>query len=335
MVTLAQGFAERGLVVDVVLVRAGGPFLEELPPDVRVVDLKSSRTLVALPKLAYYLATKRPRAVLATLRHANIAAWLARCISRTSMPIVFRETNARSLGALARFCYARVEGVVALSAAAREKLVSQGVPTDKVKLIYNPANTPDIDIKAREEVVHSYFYGARKIILAVGRLVREKDYPTLIRSIKILRKKSNVKLLILGEGGRRGDLENMIVEEGLEEFVSMPGFVENPFAYMRAADLFVLSSASEGLPNALIQAMACGTPVVSTDCPTGPNEILQDGKWGRLVPVGDAEALASAMAAALDDPSPPDVRTRAADFSVDKAVDAYLDALGLKPAPSR
>jgi len=127
----------------------------------------------------------------------------------------------------------------------------------------------------------------------------------------------------------------MIVEEGLEEFVSMPGFVENPFAYMRAADLFVLSSASEGLPNALIQAMACGTPVVSTDCPTGPNEILQDGKWGRLVPVGDAEALASAMAAALDDPSPPDVRTRAADFSVDKAVDAYLDALGLKPAPSR
>ena len=154
----------------------------------------------------------------------------------------------------------------------------------------------------------------------------QKDYETLLRAFSVARTNCDLRLMILGEGELRSNLEALIEQLGLKEDVALPGFTENPFAYMRQADMFVLSSGFEGLPTVLIEAMACGAPVVSTDCPNGPAEILENGKWGRLVPVGDANAFAQAMLDSPDDSGPSPIE-RAADFSVDKSADAFLSLL--------
>lgn len=170
------------------------------------------------------------------------------------------------------------------------------------------------------------------MIISIGRLNEAKNFDVLIRAFAELRKQRAVRLVILGEGELRGILNNLLSELGLDNSaVSMPGFVTNPYAWLARCSLFVLSSRREGLPGALIEAMACGVPVVSTNCLSGPAEILEGGRWGRLVPVGDENALAQAMAEVLDTPSAdlPDVRRRAADFEQEAAVDAYLDLLGL------
>jgi glycosyltransferase involved in cell wall biosynthesis len=166
--------------------------------------------------------------------------------------------------------------------------------------------------------------GEPPVILGVGRLTVQKDFPTLIRAFARVRQKRNARLLILGEGELRSELNALVAELGLQADVALPGFVENPFVFMRHASLFVLSSAWEGFGNVLVEAMACGMPVVSTDCPSGPAEILQNGKWGRLVPVGDVQALSEALLATLEESTHPDVAARAAECSVDRAVEGYL-----------
>jgi glycosyltransferase involved in cell wall biosynthesis len=208
------------------------------------------------------------------------------------------------------------------------------VPSAKVKVIYNPTVTPEIFRKATEPVQHPWFVDNRvPIILAAGRLHRQKDFPTLLRAFSLLRQNRPCRLVILGDGKkrRRKALRQLAKQLGIEKDVSLPGFVENPFAYMARANLFVLSSAWEGFGNVIVEALACGCPVVSTDCRSGPREILDNGRYGRLVPVGDPEALARAMLEALDDPDNPCDREtriqRAMEFSVDKIVDEYLKVL--------
>jgi glycosyltransferase involved in cell wall biosynthesis len=174
--------------------------------------------------------------------------------------------------------------------------------------------------------------GVPPVILGVGRLTQAKDFSTLIRAVARLRAKRDCRLVILGEGELRGELEGLVRTLGLQGSAQLPGFTENPFAWMNRAALFVLSSRWEGLPNALIQAMACGAPVVSTDCQSGPDEILEGGRWGTLVPVENEEALARAMDACLGMPPGqlPDVRRRASDFGIEQAVDAFLELLGFE-----
>jgi glycosyltransferase involved in cell wall biosynthesis len=165
------------------------------------------------------------------------------------------------------------------------------------------------------------------VILGVGRLTPAKDFPTLLRAFARVRQVRAVRLVILGEGELRGTLEALVRDLGLEDSVSLPGFVQNPYAYMARAKLFVLSSAWEGFGSALVEAMACGLPVVSTDC-GGPSEILEGGMYGRLVPVGDPQALAEAILTALVEPPQADLlRARAEDFSVEKIADQYLEVL--------
>jgi glycosyltransferase involved in cell wall biosynthesis len=202
-----------------------------------------------------------------------------------------------------------------------------------VRVIYNPIVTDELLAMSRAPVDHPWCAaGAPPVILAVGRLTEQKDFPNLIRAYARLRQRRSVRLVILGEGEARGELEDLIARLGLAEDVYLPGFVDNPFAWMRQARLFALSSRWEGLPSVLIQAMACGAQVVSTDCPSGPAEILEDGRWGRLVPVGDPEALAAAMDAALDDDE--DIRAaveiRARAFAVEPSVRGYLGVMGLE-----
>lgn len=226
-----------------------------------------------------------------------------------------------------RWFYPWADKIVAVSDGVAADLARFArLPRSLITTIYNPFDIGGMRIKAEEEPELPWVLPeALPVLLGVGRLTEQKDFTSLIQAFALVRQQRQVRLLILGEGELRNALAAQAKSLGLtpEDF-AMPGFVSNPFSYLRRAEVFVLSSRWEGLPGVLIQAMACGAPVVATDCPSGPAEILEDGKWGRLVPVGDVSALANAIAVTLDEEQHPEVAQRAADFSVDRAVDAYL-----------
>ena len=350
MVTLANGFALRGYRVDVVLACAQGPYLADVDARVRIVDLQAGRVIKALWPLARYLRRERPAALLAAMNHANVVAVLAQKWAGVSTRVVVSERitisieagrargwSARAVYALVPRLYRQANAIVAVSrAAARDLEQFAGLPAGAVHAIYNPVEWDRIQRRMAEPVPHPWLQPGqiRPVILAIGRLTEQKDFATLLRAFAAVRASTDARLLILGEGELREELQALAQSLGLgPDDVQMPGFVANPFAYMARAAVFVLSSRWEGLPGVLIQAMACGTPVVSTDCLSGPREILEDGRWGRLVPVGDVEALAQAIRAVLSSPREqlPDVRQRARDFALDPAIDAYLAAMGLPP----
>jgi len=346
MVNLARGFVERGLHVDLVLAKAEGPYLSEVPTGVRVVDLGARRVLYSLPGLVRYLRREQPQAMLSTLNHANIIALWARKLTRVPTRLVIREANtvsvevanvpalkAKLMPYLIKIFYPWADAIVANSRGVAEDLTKlTGLPPDKIKIIYNPVITPKLFAKAEEPLDHPWFRpGEPPVILGVGRLTKQKDFPTLIRAFALVRKERPARLMILGEGEERPKLEALVRELGLEKDVALPGFVDNPYKYMKRAAIFVLSSRWEGLPSVLIEASALGTPVVSTDCPSGPREILEDGRWGKLVPVGNPEALARGIMEALSNPiRSEDLQKRARAFNLEEIVPQYLEELEVK-----
>ena len=210
-----------------------------------------------------------------------------------------------------------------------------GVPTDQIRTIYNPIVSAALIEKACEPVDHPWLNGTdRPVVLAAGRLVEEKGFHTLLSAFAMLFERRDVRLIVLGKGPELSGLLSQAEDLGVRQYVDFPGFVTNPYAYMAKANLFVLSSRVEGLPTVLVEAMACGCPVVSTDCPFGPAEILEEGRLGELVSVGDPRALADAMDRTLN--LPPDrsaLLERAKCFGVEQAIDQY-EAL-LLDEPSR
>lgn len=350
MVTLANAMASRGFAVDLVLGVARGPYLKSVSASVRIIDLKTGRMIKALLPLVRYFRSARPAATLAAITHASVVALVARALARSRTRLVVSERStisvdaAHTQGALSRLTYALVpslyalaDGICTVSQAASLDLARfSGLPSTRVQTIYNPFDLMRIGALAAETPDHPWLaVGQPPVVLAIGRLVPQKDFSNLILAFKQLRTTHIARLLILGEGEMRASLDDMVAQHGLESDVQFPGFVENPYSWLARSKLFVLSSIWEGLPGVLIEALACGVPVVSTDCPSGPDEILQGGRWGRLVPVGDVGALASAMAQTLDTPlqQHPNVRQRAADFEQDRAVDAYLKILGMPMYP--
>jgi glycosyltransferase involved in cell wall biosynthesis len=342
IVNLAHGIIERGLPVDVVLGAATGVFLDQLPPAVRLVDLRARRLLRSIGPLSRYLRRERPRVLVSSMSHGNLVAlWAAKLAGRAT-PVVVTVHNTMSQstpqqGALAgglwphllRTFYPWARCVVAVSHGAADDLArTSGLPRNRVRVVYNPVITPSIMALARQNPDHPWFDpGQPPVILGVGRLTKQKDFPTLIRAFAEVRRRHPARLIILGEGEDRPLLESLVGELGLSDAVALPGFRENAMAYMAGSALFVLSSAWEGLPTVLIEALAAGTRVVSTDCPSGPREILQEGRLGVLVPVGDVAALAEAMIDTLDRPGstvPPDALTA---FTRDAAVDHYLSLI--------
>ena len=202
------------------------------------------------------------------------------------------------------------------------------LPRERICVAPNPVVPTDVFALAAQPVDHPWFTtGSDPVLLGVGRLAPEKDFATLIRAFARVQRHRPARLMILGEGSERGSLEALVAALGLEDSVSLPGFAINPFAYMTRAGVFVLSSLSEGSPGALIQALACGAPVVATDCQNGPREILDGGRYGRLVPVGDVPALAEAVLAALTDPRSPVPEEAWIHHSQDAAVEYYLGIL--------
>ena len=342
MVTLANAFAARGLSVDLVLSSAQGPYLQNVSHAVRVVDLRSTRVIASLPGLVRYLRSERRQAMLSALNHANVIAIIARSLARVQLRLVVSERSTLSatktllfFGRLMpwfmRWSYPRADKVLCVSQGVADDLAEKiGISFEKLKVIYNPVVSDELIEKSSEAFDHEWFEsGEPPVVLGAGRLTEQKDFSSLFRAFAQVRAMRPVRLVILGEGELRTPLERLAKELGIAADVLMPGFVANPFPWMRNAALFVLSSRWEGLPNVLIEAMACGTPVVSCDCPSGPAEILENGRWGRLVPVDDTNSLAQAIEATLDDSHKPEVAVRANDFSADLAAEAYLSLLGV------
>lgn len=342
MVSVANGLAALGHRVDLVLASAVGTYLAEVDDAVRVVDLGQRRVVTSLPALVRYLRTESPDAVLSAINHSNITALLARKLAGARCRVVVSERNApsRSLSGgrtaaimrvLTQRLYPSADAIVCVSRGVQREMEELlGLPSDKLSTIYNPLDVDRIAGSMAEPTGHEWLdRKTMPVVVAVGRLTAQKDYPTLLRAFAALRRCRPARLIVVGEGDDRTRLEALATELSVGAEVAFVGFQRNPFAWMAASDLYVLSSAWEGLPGALLQAMACGARIVSTDCRTGPDEILEDGRWGRLVPVGDYLAMATAMNAALDDASPPDVRKRADAFRPEHAISAYAQVLGL------
>jgi len=342
---LGKGFAERGAEVHLVLARAEGPYLPIVPNTLQIIDLGAPRVLRSLPALVRYLRKVRPVVLLSALDHANVVALWAQKLARvpTRMLVTVHstpsESSARAKTLRARLMrywvrpfYPWAHTVVAVSKGVANDLIHWvGIPANKVRVIYNPIVTPDMLRKAEEPLDHPWFQpGQPPVILGAGRLTPAKDFPTLLRAFALVRGQQPARLMILGDGELRADLERLAAQLGIGKDFALPGFVQNPYPYLKQAAVFVLSSRWEGLPTVLVEALALGTPVVSTDCPSGPAEILDGGRLGRLVAVGDASALAEAILDALSGNAP--VR-RPADyepFTLEYALNAYSQLCGVE-----
>lgn len=337
MVTLANGFVERGHRVDLVLTRAEGPYLPEVCSAVRIVDLNKGRVLASLVPLARYLRRERPHVLLSTLRHANTVAAMAHRLASSTARLILREAIHVSRSdfsgltglinlLLYRWAYRSADVIVGISEGVSEA-VRELAQVKNTRTIYNPVNMDRVVELSKKSDALTEKYKSRRFLLSVGRLTHVKDFATLLRAFSLIKDQIDSDLVILGEGPLRSELEHLARELRVSDRLSMPGFVSNPFAWMRAAQLFIHTSKSEGFGNVLVEAMACGTPVVSTDCPSGPREILEDGKWGRLVPVADADALASSIVSCLKTTQRYDFTARLSDFSCEKILSEYIKIL--------
>lgn len=343
MVQLASGLRRRGHAIDLVLASAAGPYLSEVDADVNIVDLGRASVRAAWPGLVRYLREQRPSAALSTLHYSNIALMAAAMVARSGTRVYLREATtptavklrpndvkALTIRALLKVAYRAANGVIAVSNGVAQDLTDNlGLDAARVHTIYNPVVDEQLFAASKVELEDPWF-GLENdhVLLAVGRLIADKDYASQLRALSRVREELDAGLVILGEGPERERLERLVGELGVEEHVRMPGFVGNPFAHMARASLFVLSSVREGLPGVLIQALACGCPVVSTDCRSGPSEILAGGKYGALVPVGDPAALADAITAALRvAPDRAALVARSLDFSSAASIQAYENLL--------
>ena len=300
------------------------------------IDLRASEVRDAVA-VARYFREARPEISMAGLPGPNNAAVLAAELTGNRVPVIVSIRNNVALSpeytgrglALARTLMPRADAAVAVSqGAAGAAIETLGLDAGRVRAIYNPKPLEEIRRLAVEELAHPWFGGsAPPVILTVLREASQKDWATLLTAFGHVRRKISARLIVLGSlsEGYRARMLEMAGSLGVAQDVAFSGFDENPFRYMRRAALFVLSSRWEGLPNVLIEAMACGTPAVSTDAPYGPAEILQDGRWGRLTPVGDAEAMAQAILESLAGETVPAeaLRRRAEDFSAERSVAAY------------
>jgi len=341
-VELANRFVALGIKVDLLLVRAEGPYSAEVSPAVRIIALGGGRTLASVLKLSRYIRTRKPRVVMSALDTANITNWLAcwlagvpnaavltqRSILSASWRLSYPRTGwikIRLLGLI----YRQARLVIGNSAGAAGDLQTNlGVPPERSTVLHNSVDITAVNELAAQPVSHEWTrLKSVPLILSVGSLTKGKDIPTTLRAFAGLRKVREVKLVVLGEGPERAMLGKLIRELGIQDSVQLVGFDRNPFRWMARAQVLVSSSLSEGCPNVILQALACGLQVVATNGLGGAAEILENGRWGRLVPVGDDQALAAAITETLDAPHPVDVRKRAAMFDPDRTAHAYLRLL--------
>jgi glycosyltransferase involved in cell wall biosynthesis len=337
-------FGRTGERFDLLTIRGHGPHPDELPPNVRHIQLPVAHRNLILPFLVRYLRAERPRALLTANHPLNRAALLARLVSRVPVRVTIRMGMSLSARAQAmkpaaarrmfrsmRRWYPRADAAVAPSpgvAADLERLA--GVAPGRLHVIPNPIVNAALDRAAAEPLDHPWFApGQPPVILGAGSLEPRKDFPTLLRAFARLREGRAARLVILGEGRERDALQRLAGELGIASDVDLPGYADNPYRWMSRAAVFVLCSRREGSGAVLVEALACRTPVVATDCPTGPAEILAHGRLGPLVEVGDDAGLAEALARVLERPlDGAALRGGVESFRADTAARQYLCAMG-------
>ncbi len=340
-VNLIKGLAQRKLLLELVLAEAEGPYLSQVPSHVNLVNLSAGRVLKAIWPLTRYLKQHSPQVLISHEAHANVIAAIACLLAgvNTRLIVVEHDTlsatpaynlKARLVPPLMRWVYYRADRIIGVSQAAATDLQTC-LPhlSSRVRAIYNPVVDQELLTRSRQAVTHPWLINLEQpVYLGVGRLTPQKDFATLIRAFAEVRNNQSARLIVLGEGEQRPELEALVSELNLTQDVDLPGFTDNPYAYMRQASALVLSSRWEALPTVLIEAMACGCPVIATRCPSGPEEILAGGQYGPLVEPGDSQAMATAMMEVLNLQSQVDVVARAMQFSVEQSVDAYLQLMG-------
>lgn len=338
--------AERGVQVDMVLGRAEGAYLSEVGQDLNLVDLQSHEVTLRLRALVAYLKRVRPDALLAAEDFANVAVLakrLARCETNVVAGVHNNVSNlfhsqsgwkARARAFAFRKLLPLADYVVCVSQGVADDIAETArVPRERIRVIYNPLPLDFIHAQAKERVDHPYFTaGSPPVFVSVGRLTPQKDFANLIRAFAILRAKTQARLIVLGTGDLLSGLTDLARSLAVQDDVCFAGFVSNPYAYMARSAALVVSSVFEGLSTVLIEGLASGTQVVSTDCPSGPREILEDGKLGRLVPVSDPKTLADAMLDCVLHPMRhAGVSESLKRFRTERIVGQYLDVLAAPP----
>lgn len=316
--------------------------------DVAVLDIHSGGNILTFIKnfvnkiisIARFIKKNRPDIVFSLISSTNVTVVLARWLSGIPCNLILSERSHpsetlknsyydRTTAYLMKHTYPKVEKIIAVSEEIQQDLIRNfNVPPGKVKVIYNPVDIREIETLSHEEVDHIWFRDKLPIIVSVGRLTRQKGYSYLIKAFSIVRKSVPCRLLLIGEGEEREELTDIAKSSGIENYVEFIGFQKNPYKYMARSSVFVLSSVYEGLPNVILEAMVLGLPVVATNCPSGPAEIIEDRKNGLLVPVRDEKALADVIVEVLTNDELRSELSRAAkmraqSFALDRVIEQY------------
>lgn len=347
-VSIANGLANREHDVELLISNPHGKLQSAVDDAVSVETLGAGRVPVAgigahVPALASYLRRTRPAAVFSQLTRANVVCLLARRFSRNETAVfpthhsplgLSSDSSLKSnlLHSLAVRQLPSADHLIAVSQGVADSIVAgTSVQRDQVSVLHNPVELEAIKEQAADPVEHDWIADdTLDVVLSVGRLEKQKDLKTWLRAFaRVHERRPQTRGIIAGKGSQHAELRSLATQLGIDDVVSIPGFVDNQYAYMRSADLFLLTSRFEGLPTVLIEALACGCPVVATDCPAGPREILVDGKYGRLVSVGDVPGLVNAVTETLEDPVPSSkLEARADDFAPDVVLEEYEQFIG-------
>jgi glycosyltransferase involved in cell wall biosynthesis len=341
-VNIVNGLVKREYRIDLLLSYRGGELRDSVDDRVNVVDLGTPRIPIvgigaSVPEIQSYLNEREPAVLFSAMTYASVISIVASTLSNAQTKVVGIEhtpldnragLKERLTLRLARHLYQFVDRIIAVSEGVADSVVANtAVSESDVFVLHNPVPVKMIRKESEKTVTHPWIQSDKlEVILWAGRLEPEKDLPTLLEAFASVNQiRSNTRLILAGTGSERQKSLHLSETLGIREMVSFPGYIQNPYAYMRQSSAFVLSSRQEGLPTVLIEALACECPVVSADCPTGPREILADETYGTLVPVGDQRALAEAVLSTLE--NPPDsakLTERAGDFSMDVVVDEYV-----------
>jgi glycosyltransferase involved in cell wall biosynthesis len=338
---IAEEFRRHGADVTLVLHRLRGQLLDQVPSGLRIVDLKSSRTLMDVPGLARFLRSEKPDILLSNVDMNNIAALLAKGISFSDTKLVICQHNAvsnysepdetwlyRYIALSYRILAPLISRAVAVSEGVAAELATVArLPAERVLTISNPVVGPDFQARSEELAEHPWFNGQGPVFVTAGRLVSQKDHETMIRALAIHRRHADGRLIVLGTGPRRDALVDLVAGLNLTAAVDFLGFRANALPFFRQADTFLLSSRCEGFGNVIVEALGCGTPVISTRCQYGPAEILDDGRYGVLVEPQNPAALAAAMdqVATMRERFPAEMlRQRAGEYSYAACASRYM-----------
>lgn len=347
LVNLARGLSHHGVAVDFIINRRQVPYIDQLPDAVRVITFETDKPKQRLQKLLSYLDEYEPQALISAKTKDDLVALEAKQLTRARTRFFLRPGTALSERLRARRTHPlkkwlatrrfrqlfnRADGIIAVSQGVKDDVARiTNVDPDRITVVRNPNITPEFYHLAEQPADHPWFQpGQPPVLIGMGGLRRQKDFPSLIRAFARVAAERPCRLMILGRGHKQAELEKLAEQLGVADRVALPGFVTNPYAYLSRAALFVLSSLWEGSPNVLTESLALGTPVVATDCPSGPYEITQAGKYGPLVPVGDVEALTRAIRETLDNPPASDwLKTAVEAYTMERSAKSYLDAMGL------